>query len=504
MRAIWSDRPTAVWVAGLGEAVGILVVAPAVWTWLARAAPLPPTRRVELAAMVLTTLAVAWFVFSGTSTPMMAVEPLPYAVFPPLFWAALRFGNREAATALLAVAVIAVWCTADGMGPFGGGDMLRNLGSLYVFLAVAAVSTMLIAVVLGERERAERGIRESEARYRMLIERMNEGLVLQDRDGAMTFVSDRFCEIVGRQREWLLGRKGLDLAAPGHEEHWHAQHRKRQQGVAETFEIALQKGNGEVIDAFVSPRPHFDAAGGYLGSFALLMDVTERRRAERALRDSEEKLRLIVENQTELVLKLDGERRVVFASPSFLAYFGLTEAEVLGRPVGVQIHEEDWPATARRAGLGGGAAVHDDGRAPRDDPGRLALALLVRARDRRRRRPAHRDRRDRPRHHRAPPRRGAGAPAPAEPRARRAGELDGRDGERDRARDRPAAHRDRELHLRERADAPLGRRHAGRDPGSAAARGRRGRARGRGRAPHARASCAATRARSRRSRRTSS
>ena len=343
---IWADRPMAVWVAGLGEAVGILVVAPVIWTWLSRAAPLPPARRLELAAMVLATLAVAWFVFSGTSTPMMAVEPLPYAVFPPLFWAALRFSNREAATALLAVAVIAVWCTADGMGPFGGGDMLRNLGSLYVFLAVAAVSTMLIAVVLGERERAERGVRESEARYRMLIERMNEGLVLQDRDGAMTFVSDRFCEIVGRPREWLIGRKGLDLAAPGQEKHWHAQHRQRQQGVAETFEIALQKGSGEVIDAFVSPRPHFDAAGGYLGSFALLMDVTERRRAERALRDSEEKLRLIVENMTELVLKLDGERRVVFASPSFLAYFGLTESEVLGRPVSVQIHEEDWPATA--------------------------------------------------------------------------------------------------------------------------------------------------------------
>ena len=296
--------------------------------------------------MALTTLAVAALVFSGRSTPMMAVEPLPYAVFPPLFWAALRFGNREAVTALLAVAVIAVWCTARGMGPFGGGDMLRNLGSLYVFLAVAAVSTMLIAVVLGERDRAEAAIRESEARYRMLVERMNEGLVLQDRDGAMTYVSDRFCEIIGRPREWLIGKRGLDIAAPDQAAEWHAQHRKRQQGSTESFEIALVKGSGERMDAFVSPRPLFDAAGNYTASFALLMDVTERRRAERALRDSEEKLRLIVENMTELVLKLDGERRVVFASPSFLAYFGITESEVLGRPVGVQIHEEDWPATA--------------------------------------------------------------------------------------------------------------------------------------------------------------
>jgi PAS domain S-box-containing protein len=344
--AISPDRPMAVWVAGLGEAVGILVVAPAIWTWLAHTAPLAPARRVEAAAMAVATLAVAGFVFAGHSTPMMAVEPLPYAVFPPLFWAALRFGNREAATALAAVAAIAVWCTANAMGPFGAGDMLRNLGSLYVFLGVAAVSTMLIAVVLAERDRAEAQIRESEARYRMLVERMNEGLVLQDRDGAMTYVSDRFCEIIGRPREWLIGKRGLDLAAPDEKAHWHEQHRKRREGSVDSFEITLEKGSGERMDAFVSPRPLFDAAGNYAGSFALLMDVTERRRAERALRESEEKLRLIVENMTELVLKLDGERRVLFASPSYLAYFGTTEAEVLGRPVGVQIHEEDWPATA--------------------------------------------------------------------------------------------------------------------------------------------------------------
>jgi PAS domain S-box-containing protein len=344
--SIWADRPTAAWVAALGEAVGILVVAPAIWTWLARGAPLPPARRAELAAMALATAAIALVVFGGRSTPMMAVEPLPYAVFPPLFWAALRFGSRAAATALAAVAAIAVWCTAAGMGPFGAGDVLRNLGSLYVFLAVAAVSTMLIAVVLGERDRAESAIRGSESRYRLLVERMNEGVAVQDRDGVYTFVSDRFCEVIGRPREWLLGRRGIEIVAPEEQERWRELHRRRALGSAESFEIVLVKGSGERMQAFVSPRPLFDDAGAYLGSYALLMDVTERHRAERALRESEEKLRLIVENMTELVLKLDGDRRVVFASPSFLAYFGTTESEVLGRPVAVQIHEDDWPATA--------------------------------------------------------------------------------------------------------------------------------------------------------------
>jgi PAS domain S-box-containing protein len=75
--------------------------------------------------------------------------------------------------------------------------------------------------------------------------------------------------------------------------------------------------------------------------------VEDRRRGALALRASEEKYRLLVENQTDLVVKVDPEGRFLFVSPSYCRTFGKTEAELLGRSFLPLVHEEDRAATAQ-------------------------------------------------------------------------------------------------------------------------------------------------------------
>ncbi|HSD42211.1 MAG TPA: PAS domain S-box protein [Burkholderiales bacterium] len=335
-------------VSALATGVGILIVAPVCLTlYAARRDPVPHGRRIELALVAAATLGVSILVFSERFSPMVAVAQLPYAVFPVLFWAGLRFGPREVSGVLFLAAVVAVWYTSLGEGPFAGGERIEGMASLYLFLTVLAVTSLLFAAALRQREEADAAVHASEQRNRLLVERMNEGLAMLDRNGTMHYVSDRFCEIAGYRREDLVGKRGVELAAPEGREQWEEHHRARQRGVGDSFEMTMVRGNGERIDVNVSPRPLFDESGAYAGSFALITDVTARKRAEAALRQSEKQYRLLVENQTELILTLGRIGVVRFASPSYRQLFGADAADVVGRPLALEVHEDDRETTAR-------------------------------------------------------------------------------------------------------------------------------------------------------------
>jgi PAS domain S-box-containing protein len=80
--------------------------------------------------------------------------------------------------------------------------------------------------------------------------------------------------------------------------------------------------------------------------FGAALDVTEKVRTETALRKSETEYRMIVENQADLVVKVDAEGRLLFVSPSYCRLFGKTEAELLGKAFMPLVHEDDREATA--------------------------------------------------------------------------------------------------------------------------------------------------------------
>ncbi len=78
----------------------------------------------------------------------------------------------------------------------------------------------------------------------------------------------------------------------------------------------------------------------------IAFDVTEQKLAEEALERSEEKYRLLVEHQTDMVVKVDADGRFLFVSPSYCATFGKTESELLGHPFLPLVHEDDRASTA--------------------------------------------------------------------------------------------------------------------------------------------------------------
>jgi signal transduction histidine kinase len=131
----------------LGDAAGTLVVAPVILVWASLGVRGLGRRQLIEGAVVLAVL-----VLLATLPPQRDV---PYIVFPVLLWAAIRFGPRGAATAVLLVCSITVWNTAQEDGPFVRESITESLLTTQLFIATSALTSLLLAAVTAERALAE-------------------------------------------------------------------------------------------------------------------------------------------------------------------------------------------------------------------------------------------------------------------------------------------------------------------------------------------------------------
>ena len=159
---------------------------------------------------------------------------------------------------------------------------------------------------ISDRTRAERALRESEERHRMLVETMNDGLGVQDENGVWTYVNNRFAEMLGYSRDEMIGRPLTDFLNQTDLDTYKRQMVGRIRGETGFYEMSWLRKDGQAIFTLVSSKPIFDEQGQFKGSFAVLTGITERKRAEEALRESETQLRHL---STQLLTAQETERK---------------------------------------------------------------------------------------------------------------------------------------------------------------------------------------------------
>jgi PAS domain S-box-containing protein len=169
---------TAVAVWWTGDLLGALVVAPVVFAWGTRPhAAEGPRGLLEVALLCLGSLAAAELVLGHLVEPaMLRRVEYHYLLFPFVIWAALRFGARGAALMTLGLASVAVLHTVQGGGPFIAVTNTRTLFAVALYLAVVAVTGLVLAAaVQWERRQATHALARSEDRLHRALDAARMG-----------------------------------------------------------------------------------------------------------------------------------------------------------------------------------------------------------------------------------------------------------------------------------------------------------------------------------------
>jgi signal transduction histidine kinase/integral membrane sensor domain MASE1/ActR/RegA family two-component response regulator len=202
------------WVWWLGDAMGALVMAPVLLTWAsARHRRRPGSRLVEALVLVVSLGVVTTVIFSGYFDQKVTTHPLAYLIFPFVIWAALRFRQVGTTTVTFITSGIAIWETVNGRGPFATGNVDESLILLQLFMAVVAVTGLLLGAAIAEIQRAERRATAQYATARILAD-----------SKALDDAISRLLEAICRNLDWDVGC--MWTVCPGDAElglvqHWH-------------------------------------------------------------------------------------------------------------------------------------------------------------------------------------------------------------------------------------------------------------------------------------------
>ncbi|MCP4716605.1 MAG: PAS domain S-box protein, partial [Deltaproteobacteria bacterium] len=209
------------------------------------------------------------------------------------------------------------------------------------------VSIMCLMRDITERKQAEDALRESEERYRLLIETSPDAITVTDLSGKLIMANQRNAELHGCERaEELLGLDAFELIAPADRQRAMENTRKTlETGGIKNIEYTMLRRDGTPFSAEISASALVDSAGKPTAFLGVVRDITERKQAEEALRESEEKHRTYIENAPDGIFIADSSGGYVDANQAACRMTGYSRAELLNMSIPELASPESPPKT---------------------------------------------------------------------------------------------------------------------------------------------------------------
>ncbi len=280
---------------------------------------------------------------------------------------------------LIATAIIMTMCAELSftfyVSVFGLSNIAGHIFKLFSFWLIFQ------AIVVSNLRRPYTVLRESERRYRDVIARTQEGYWHIDAEARTVEVNDAMCNMLGFDRNELIGRPAYDFVAEENHAFLKTQIVKGTENDHRQYESSFKAKDGAEIKFDVNATTIRDDKGEFLGSFAFLKDITERKRAE----ETQRRLTAAIDGLDDIISVYDSEDKLVFANQALRKFYpgnaaalrpGATfEARMRGlvaaqMPLDAIGREEDWLAARMESHRNPGPAF--------ELPRRDGITLLMR------------------------------------------------------------------------------------------------------------------------------
>ncbi len=191
------------------------------------------------------------------------------------------------------------------------------------------------------RKRAEQALKESEGKYSTLVNEINDGFVITDDRATITFANRALAKILGFQSPGeLVGRTFLEFLTPEVRSERAKRFRRgiKAKKLPEIVDDPFIRKDGNIGFIELKPTPILED-GKVVGTRGIARDITERKRAEQALRESEERFRALAESATDAIISSDSRGNITFWNKGAETIFGYSAAEIVGKPVALLMPE---------------------------------------------------------------------------------------------------------------------------------------------------------------------
>lgn len=181
------------------------------------------------------------------------------------------------------------------------------------------------------RASAETARRQTEERFRSVIETAHEGIWMVDSTGQTLFINERMAELLGTTRAEMIGRPVAEYACPEDLEEATQRIRNNLAGKAEQFEFRFRRPDSGILPVLAATAPLWGNDGEVIGAVGMFSDLTERKLAEDKMRASEALLAAFMKHAPIGMYLKDAEGRYLLLNPEMAKVFDLPTEEVVGR-----------------------------------------------------------------------------------------------------------------------------------------------------------------------------